>query len=263
MDPITILAIIAAAVSGIGAIAEGISSYQQNQENLERQEDLQKYNEELQQKVFEREDSAMQRAMDDYEKAGVNPLLAIGNPYSSTGTVQQIAPQSNYKPGILSGLGNALRSFSDIKEQSLDRNIKKKQEELVSAQVKGQTLANSERELALEVARHNFDYYKKNGLPTNASGIPKQVVEGFSALENNFFKDGINSDSLKKVGEWFITPSRYSSMGIPISTTSEVTTPSGEKYIVKDKRSIYERARSWWIKRRSNAAKNYFKTFTD
>lgn len=36
------------------------------------------YNRQLQNTLFQRDDSAMQRAMADYEKAGINPLMALG-----------------------------------------------------------------------------------------------------------------------------------------------------------------------------------------
>lgn len=174
-------AALASLVVGIGsAVSQGIT----NEKNLKQQEDLLNYQKDVQSTTWDREDAAMQRAMADYEAAGVNPLLALGNPYGSGSVVETSAPQR--KNIDFSGIQSVLKGLENpykFEEEYLDYQAKRKQNEQLALQNQQITTANAERELALEVARYNFEWYKNNKLPTNASGLPKQFTEGKEILK--------------------------------------------------------------------------------
>lgn len=174
-------AALASVVVGIGsAVSQGINA----EKNYKQQQELLQYQKDVQNKTWEREDTGMQRAMSDYEAAGVNPLLALGNPYGSGSVVETSAPQK--KNIDFSGIQSALQGLENpykFENEYLDYQAKKKQNEQLILQNEQLTTANAERELALEVARYNFEWYKNNKLPTNASGLPKQFSEGKEMLK--------------------------------------------------------------------------------
>ena len=143
--------IIGGLVSAGSAIASGIGSWKKSQEeqrryeeNIAFQREQFEYQKAMNQLQMNREDTAVTRAMEDYQANGINKLLAIGNPadtgsYSSTsmggaeGNPQNLlgdlAEQAN---GIMN---NALKWTQEIK------NIQQtqKQNDLIDEEIMNQS----------------------------------------------------------------------------------------------------------------------------
>lgn len=79
------------------------------------------YSRALQERIFEREDTAMQRAVDDYTAAGFSPLAALGQSAGAGAVVSQPAlpsssvggNQAHFTPGSSSSLQNAFSHLAD------------------------------------------------------------------------------------------------------------------------------------------------------
>lgn len=65
----------------------------------------QSYNRDLQERVFAREDNAVQRRAEDMRAAGINPILAAGSPAQAGSVVRSDAPQLDASQVVQNALG--------------------------------------------------------------------------------------------------------------------------------------------------------------
>lgn len=113
-----------AALAAGSAIAGGISGLINNERNYRLQVENLDYQKALQQQIFDREDTAIQRRKSDLEAAGFNPYLAMNSNGANSGAVVSTqAPQSNADFGFIAGsVGSALdmvRSLEQLKQDKL------------------------------------------------------------------------------------------------------------------------------------------------
>ena len=161
--------VISGAINTIGSIFN-------NERNIDMQRENLAYQRDLQQQIFNREDTAVQRRVKDLKAAGINPLLAAGGAASSGAAVQTTAPHSD-NPDF-NFMGNMLA----LKRQSTDISMTKSQQELVNEQRKGVKKEN-------ELKQKTIDWY--NDHPDVAPGVDttKTVV-------------GSGAKVLRNVGSW-------------------------------------------------------------
>lgn len=115
-------------VNAGSTIAGTVDSIKTNKENLALQKDNLAYQKDLQNKIFEREDNAVQRRVADLVSAGLSPTLAAGSAAGAGSVVSTSAPQkkSDLESYLaLAGVGTALaqqqkaQTEADIARQQL------------------------------------------------------------------------------------------------------------------------------------------------
>lgn len=115
----SVLAGIGAAL-GIGSLVSGaagqILNYKAQSDNLDYQKDLQK-------QLFEREDTALQRRMEDAKNAGLNPYSVAGGSGASAGSVvSTTAPKVDTSTNF-GAIIDVLRSVEGLKQDKINTAI--------------------------------------------------------------------------------------------------------------------------------------------
>ena len=141
----------------IASIFNGIMNYAQNNENMRMQRENQEWNRQFQREAFEyqkklnelqmqREDTAVTRAMADYQANGINPLMALENGgFSSNGGTTYSPAQSEAVQGNATQLeqfeiGGTINNMMSLAQGIAQYNHTKKQNELLDAEIKSSDL---------------------------------------------------------------------------------------------------------------------------
>lgn len=118
-------------MSLFGSMIEGVWNYNTNaynnkinkeiaDQNLAFQRENLEYQKDLQQQIFEREDTAYQRKVDDLVKAGINPAVAATGSGSAAGSIVSTqAPHNDMKYQVPQfNLGSAIDTLKSLKQIS-------------------------------------------------------------------------------------------------------------------------------------------------
>lgn len=158
-------------LSGVVGGANAISSAVTSGLNYQLQKKQFEYQKNLQQQIFQREDSSVQRRVSDLKKSGMNPMLAMGQSASSGNLVPTQAPQfGGADMSQLSTLGNlyleGMRTKEDVARSRAQREIMKAETKQIQAQTKN-------------ITSDTFSKDMKNQI-TNETGITSGGVLGDS-----------------------------------------------------------------------------------
>lgn len=158
--------------------------------NYKLQKKMFKYQKELQNRIFEREDNAVQRRVADLESAGMSKVLAAGSAAGSGGVVATTTPQMSQLPDI----SQRLAQVYGLKKQKADISATEAQKDMLNQQAatgRSQELLNNElmktqktvqasnlanaRASDARAALTTWDLgqYQKTGRASNASEVGK------------------------------------------------------------------------------------------
>lgn len=188
-----------------GPIMQGIGLYQ-NEKNFQQQSELLEYQKALQERIFEREDTAFQRHLKDVNAAGFSPLAALGSSSGAGQAVSMSAPQRDIGAYV-----QMAAAQNQLAQGLAERQYLRAQTKFVEAETAEKN--------------HNLKYYSGLGLPTNSSMTERFVGDALKILGTNF--ENLSSDirqTLKGAQNWF---SRHSSN--PFGTVNEASIVQNEK----------------------------------
>lgn len=205
---------IAGGIKGVADVGIGIFNAVQQQKQFE-------YQKKLQQQIFQREDSAVQRRVADLEKAGLSPVLAASGAGAGAGQVVSTkAPQ--YEGGDpASAVMEAMMASKSLKAKDAEISLLKSQKKHVDAETKTEDdlraskvaqashqagILNSQADVAMYDSATRAEQWERDhpfGEPlpidknTPVGKFITPVFQGASYLNNIFDKAGKLIDTFK------------------------------------------------------------------
>lgn len=143
------------------------------------------YQKELQQTIFDREDSAVQRRMADLEKAGLNPNLATGSAAQAGSVVGRSSSKDISNPGSVIDF---IMHKNQIYKQKTELDILKAEKESKSLDNANKSEANKQQKLATDILLNqkmlsDLDAYYQLGLHPLLEFDKNGVFKGITNIE--------------------------------------------------------------------------------
>lgn len=193
----TIAEVAAGAVSGLGNIGLGI--YDRHKAN-ERYEEQKTYERNLQERLFQREDSAYQRAVADARKAGLSPLAALGTSAGQAGAAVDNSASQGYASQVHDasmqiGQGFQQAASAALQTRALNAQVRsleakadvdQKRANAYVSSVRGSLITNAgylalaadKNERERGIYSHNINYARDNNSPYGATPTTLNEVLG-------------------------------------------------------------------------------------
>lgn len=140
-------------VNGFSSLAQtglAAANYKQNydiaQQNLQLQQDKFEYDKALQQQIFEREDTAYQRTVNDMRSAGLSPLNMSGQNGAGS-VVSTSAPQRQTQSSTdaINAFNNAFNNFATMQQTLSSIKNSQKQNQLLQTEIDANNIDNVSR----------------------------------------------------------------------------------------------------------------------
>lgn len=159
--------------------------------NLNEQKKQNQWLKDAQQTTWDREDNAVQRRAADMEAAGINPLMAAGNPASTSAPIQIGAPQMGTNAIDKAALGVAMaRQKADITKTEADTQVSRinadlamDQRELIHRQL-GE-IDERKRGLQIQNDRNAWDnsLIFQSGLRSDVKSYATEIDQALNGLQ--------------------------------------------------------------------------------
>ena len=173
--------------SVVGGLVDTFVGASSSSKNYKAQKEALAWQKEAQKTTWQREDNAVQRRVADLKAAGMSPVLAAGQGAQSSGPIQVTAPQYH-------------------KDWSLGQAFDKAGMALQLMQGKeniAYTRAQKDYiDLQTNVLKHDYDIMLRDGMSSNASGIPKTIRDFVSMGLNILGKGNSTYDSTGETYNW-------------------------------------------------------------
>ena len=165
------------AVNGFLANANPLLKVAEGGFNLFSQIAQRDYQKAVQEKTWEREDSAVQRRVADLEKAGINPILAAGGAAQASSPIAVSAPQSGNVGGEMALA--AMRGKQDIAVSEAQRYLLKMQEEKAQQELFNLKIDNQIKVWQRDTMADAYYQKQKLGLIQDTNG--GQAIDAYNA----------------------------------------------------------------------------------
>ena len=158
--------------AGTNLLNTGANFYWQH-ENYEYQKNLQN-------RIFNREDNAIQRRVADLKAAGLSPVLAAGSGADAGPVVSTKAPQ-------LEGLGDLSNALNVMQMENIQKNIEATDASISKLMLsKKPSRLSSEKQVLMHISRKWIMIIRKTGIPLNGSlTLPARVLRDAAPIFNN------------------------------------------------------------------------------
>ena len=220
---------VAAGVAGLGSAMSNIANVGINIANYKQAKNALNYQKQLQQQIFAREDSAVQRRVADLSAAGLSPVLAAGSAAGTGGTVAINTPQMSSVPDM----SQVAKTYMDMitqkqqisnaqaQERLIDQQIEKSKVDMLQSQAeidkkKSETLGVQFDNLTKS---HDWEILKRSPFQSKPSGPAGMLrdAEGFAHNINEalyrqgrsqaeWVKARLNASKIKENQTYFFNP---------------------------------------------------------
>lgn len=188
-----------AGAGAAGSLAGTYANWKMGLKNLNMQKENLKYQKDLQQDIFEREDNATQRRVADLKAAGLSPVLAAGSAAGSGAVISTKAPEQAPIGNVAAEIMQLIKMASDIASSSTQRDLttqdlykSKAQTDLAQKQVENVSAEIANKNINTAIKAHDYDIYKLTNTTSTAGGLT-------GSLRNLFgFTDSPAVKQLKK-----------------------------------------------------------------
>lgn len=180
-------------VTGVGSVALGFGNLIQNQnianKNFQLQQEQLEYQKALQQEIFDREDTAYQRTVNDMRSAGLSPLSMSGTNGAGS-VVSTSAPQRQGQDATnaINSLNNVINQFATASTTIANVKNAQKQNELLQTEINANNIDNAYRQIEKIYALKNLGRdigLKDKELANYDSLIESQLSEALSRTNLN------------------------------------------------------------------------------